>query len=106
MMENVPKRMDRDSQAAAATMPAVDYSAPPPLTRRRRASYLGAALLVLTVLGGGYVALLNTSTLPVAELSDAEEQGDPPGSGFREYRKWDRPELAIVLSGEMHGYIH
>src|SRR5687767_4490366 len=95
MMENVQNQPDRNSYTA------------PPRPRRYNLSYLGAALLTLTVLTGGYFALQNTATVPVSDRGDAEEQGDPPAAPVhQQFRKWERPELAIVLSGEMHGYIH
>lgn len=83
-----------------------DCPAPPRVTRVRFAPMLGALLMLLTGLGGGYFSWHYMNASCPLTRGDAEEQGQPPADqSAGDYRKWDSPNLALILSGQMHGYI-
>jgi hypothetical protein len=83
-------------------VPAPLAPSPAPRTRRRWMPLVGIALTALTLVGGGYYALRAN----IRACDFPEEQELPPsaqaGNGFA---NWQKPLMAIVVSGQMHGYI-
>src|SRR5688572_30294907 len=71
------------------------------------AHYLSAGLLLCFGLVMGYF-VYHGSSPSNARYDDSEEQGGglPPANGpaVPNYRTWKEPSLAIVISGQMHGY--
>src|ERR1700722_12481966 len=74
------------------------HDAAAPRTGRRFGAYLGALLLCSVVVAGGYYALrgMTNSTCN----GTCEEQEGPI-----DYKDWKKPLAALVLSGQMHGYV-
>ncbi|MSU77936.1 MAG: hypothetical protein EXS16_07555 [Gemmataceae bacterium] len=69
-------------------------------SQRRMPAIFGLTLLSITFFVGGYFAF-NGGRAPDCfeeqELQSLEQLPD--------FRKWDKPDVAIVLSGQMHGFI-
>ena len=80
---------------------------PTATSSQRHLPILGATLMFIVLVGGGYCAVQSAfvgSTVvryepEESELPDGEEQ--PAG-----YTKWPMPIRALVLSGQMHGYVY
>ncbi len=65
---------------------------------------LGVALAATMVLAIGAYALRSGPGPRV--VNDCEEQETPTGEpNPQEFRKWEKPLVALVLSGQMHGYV-
>ena len=65
----------------------------------------GAALLFVVLFGGGYLTIRDGMTSSRPAPGGAEEQDWPPDSQIDDdYAKWQKPLVAIVVSGQMHGY--
>lgn len=66
---------------------------------------LGILLLFVVLIGGGYLTLCGgRGARPV--LSGMEESAWPPdGELADDYHTWEKPLFALVVSGQMHGYI-
>lgn len=82
-------------------------SPPSPATDRRYTSLVLAAFFLCLLVGGGFLAL--RSARPANPLGCTEEQEPPPDSKsnvLADYAQWEKPLLAIVLSGQMHGYVN
>ncbi|MBM3993181.1 MAG: hypothetical protein FJ303_03350 [Planctomycetes bacterium] len=77
--------------------------APVPPASNPMAAFFGVTLaaVVLTAVTSYYYR-----TEPIERRgSDCYEQEDPPGDQLpKQWAKWDKPAVAIVLSGQMHGY--
>ena len=72
---------------------------------RRCACYGSAFLLTAVFVAGGYFALRGATSSD--GNGDAYEQESPPSytQAPADYTKWERPLVALVLSGQMHGYV-
>lgn len=96
--------MPHDSSSPAPQISETPTASQAPRTSRGGMAFLGIALAVI-VLGGGFLtmrAALETHTTPV---DGAEESVPPDGEYPADYRQWSKPLFAIVLTGQMHGYI-
>ena len=64
-----------------------------------------AIFSVALLVGGGYFAMHGAWSHP---LPDCFEQSEPPPTSQADddYSKWQKPLVAIVFSGQMHGYIN
>jgi len=74
-------------------------SAPP--ARRFGLPMIVVAILMASIVGGGFYALRSTEP-PYFE----EEQQPPLGEQPIEYTKWEKPLVALIMTGQMHGYIN
>ncbi len=76
---------------------------------RHAVSLVLAAFFVTLLVGGGYLVL--RGALPQGPHGCSEESELPPelpsdGDFNGNFAKWEKPLVAIVVSGEMHGYIN
>jgi Cytochrome c554 and c-prime len=73
--------------------------------RRRLLPITGIALMVLAVLGAGYMTLRTVPIKTYLGCDPEESEFIPPetqlGNG---YEQWPKPLVALVLTGQMHGY--
>ena len=80
-----------------------ETSTPAPRTRPSYVPIVAAALMMLTVIAGGYFTLRSVQVNGFAGC-EPEEQSYPPGDQIPlDYAKWEKPLVAFVLSGQMHG---
>lgn len=75
---------------------------------RRYVPLVVAAFFASLLIGGGYFAL--RGALPQGMLgccgTEEQELPPPPPQDDSDYSKWEKPLVAIVVSGQMHGYIN
>src|SRR5437870_377045 len=77
-------------------------SLPPALRARRRLVPLAAlAILPLFFLSGGYWLLRDAQSNHYEEEQETPPENQPTTS---DWKKWDKPLFAIIVSGQMHGY--
>ena len=98
-MHSEPQRMDAPLEPPIAAQPR--------RATARLAIFLGSALLVIAGLVSGYVVLRN-----LANNGFTEECPEPDnitlvggGLGKKPFEGWGKPELVVVITGQMHGYI-
>src|SRR4051812_35740826 len=78
-----------------------------PAPLKRSTNYvrgIAAAVMLLAVVGGGYFTLRSLQAKDPVSCEPEEQSylgGDPVHDG---YKKWEKPLVALVLSGQMHGY--
>ena len=67
-----------------------------------------AAFFVTLLVGGGYFALRGALPQSLVTCGGTEESELPPlqADAGGDYAKWEKPLVAIVVSGQMHGYIN
>ncbi len=66
---------------------------------------VGAAFLFVVLFGGGYLTIRDGMTSSRPAPGGMEEQDWPPDSqADDDLSKWQKPLVAIVVSGQMHGY--
>ena len=79
---------------------------PNPLPARR--TYLlpsGVALILFALIGGGYFTLRAVPIKTYFGCETEESEFYPPDDQLPQgYAKWEKPLVAIVLTGQMHGY--
>lgn len=68
--------------------------------QRRMPAIVGLLLLATTFIGGGFLAFQSGRTPGCAEEQELQTNDQLP-----DYKKWDKPDIALVLSGQMHGFI-
>ena len=74
---------------------------------RRYVPLVVAAFFVSLLVGGGYLALRGALPSGLLGCCGTEESELPPlAQDDGGYTKWDKPLVAIVLSGQTHGYIN
>jgi len=73
---------------------------------QRHLPILGATLMFIVLVGGGYLALRSALAGCPIVPGYAEESEFPGGEEQPNgYEKWPKPLRAFVLSGQMHGYV-
>ena len=79
-------------------------SAPSSGLGRRYAAYCGVLVISALVVTGGYFALRAMTTGAGCDCEEQETPFTPVQTPF-DYSKWEKPLLALVVSGQMHGYV-
>src|SRR5438128_1443661 len=83
----------------------MDTQNPTPTTARLGPMILGVALLFIILFGGGLLTMRAGLTFSRPAPGGAEEQDSPPDNQvLDEFPKWPKPLVALVVSGQMHGY--
>jgi hypothetical protein len=100
---------DQNVKEHTSSSPAVRTARAPAGPPPRTTQYFSAALMLVaitTVVSSSFYLWYDEKPQPSRELTDGEEEGLPPESGAPQaYTNWQQPLLALVLSGQMHGYI-
>jgi len=99
-MHNEPHHTD-----AAGPLDAPAIAAPPKRGAARLAMMLVSVLLAIGVIIGGYVVVRNLATDGLTKECPEEELTLVGGAIGKPFGGWDKPDLALVITGQMHGYI-
>lgn len=81
-----------------------NQATPPP--NRRYVPLIVAAFVGTLLLGGGYYALRGALPQNIFGCGEESDLPPPPVQLENDYTNWGKPLLAIVVSGQMHGYIN
>jgi hypothetical protein len=77
----------------------------PPPARRSYLLPAGVALILLALVGGGYFTLRAVPIKSYLGCDPEESEFYPPEDQLpKGFADWEKPLVAIVLSGQMHGY--
>lgn len=66
---------------------------------------VGLAALLLALVGGGYLVMSANPRNGYTGNTEESEQPFPDEGNPVPFDKWDKPVVAMVVSGQMHGYI-